>query len=77
VESRGNLGYPKENGGGPEAIGSTLHWGPFDSLNRFPMTHASYSLPSGTFNDDFHIFGMYWDEKEIYTYVDSDANKVL
>jgi len=28
VESRGNVGYPLEDGGGPESFGSTLHWGP-------------------------------------------------
>jgi len=77
VESRGNLNYPKEFGGGPESIGSTLHWGPDFFTNQFAKTHKVYSLPSGTFGDDFHTFGLYWDQNKLYTYVDSDSNRVL
>jgi len=76
VESRGNANYPR-NIGGCEAFGSTLHWGPDFFGNKFGKTHADYSLPSGTFNDDFHTFGLYWDDKVLYTYVDNPNNKVL
>lgn len=27
--------------------------------------------------DDFHIYGLYWNEDGLYTYIDSDDNKVL
>lgn len=27
--------------------------------------------------DDFHIYGLYWDEKVLYTYLDNDSNRVL
>lgn len=77
LESRGNLNYPKEQGGGVGSIGSTLHWGPDFFQNRFQMTHKQYDLPSGTFNDDFHVFGLYWSEDKIYTYIDNDSNRVL
>ena len=34
-------------------------------------------MNSGTLADDFHTYGLYWDDKVLYTYIDSDANKVL
>ena len=77
MESRGNLNYPTANGGGVGSIGSTLHWGPDFFQNRFPTTHKQYDLPSGTFNDAFHVFGLYWDETKMYTYIDNDSNRVL
>lgn len=77
MESRGNANYPKEYGGGISSFGSTLHWGPDFFQNRYKMTHQQYDLPSGTFNDDFHIFGLHWTEDRIYTYLDDDSNKVL
>lgn len=77
MESRGNVGYPKESGGGPETIASTLHWGPYFAANQYMKTHETYSLDNGTFADDFHIFGLYWSEDELYTYVDDPSNKVL
>ncbi|KAJ3269754.1 hypothetical protein HDV01_001055 [Terramyces sp. JEL0728] len=58
-------------------MGSTLHWGPDYSHNRYPQTHQTYTLPSGTFADDFHVFGMLWNSTNIITYVDSPTNIVL
>lgn len=78
MESRGNLNYPKQNGGGPETISSTMHWGSDFYTNQYMKTHKEYSLPNGkTFADDFHTFGLYWDDKILYTYVDNDTNRVL
>ncbi|RKO86347.1 concanavalin A-like lectin/glucanase domain-containing protein, partial [Blyttiomyces helicus] len=34
MESRGNLNYPAEYGGGVNTMGSTLHWGPSYTYNR-------------------------------------------
>lgn len=77
VESRGNRGYPAQYGGGPETIGTTLHWGPAFNADPFMKTHKTYSLNSGTFNDNFHTFGLVWTPTRIYSYVDSENNKVL
>jgi hypothetical protein len=74
MESRGNLNYP---GGGPESFASTLHWGPDFSTNQFEKTHAEKSIEAGTLADDFHTYGLYWDDKVLYTYLDTDDNKVL
>lgn len=39
MESRGNVNYPKEFGGGVESFGSTLHWGTDYFTNRITKTH--------------------------------------
>mmetsp|Transcript_10882 Transcript_10882/g.21273 ORF Transcript_10882/g.21273 Transcript_10882/m.21273 type:complete len:377 (+) Transcript_10882:879-2009(+) len=74
MESRGNApGYPA---GGNNMYASTLHWGPDWAHNQYPKTHASYTHPS-SLADDFHVYGLYWDENELYTYFDDPSNKVL
>ena len=35
MESRGNVNYPTASGGGVESFGSTLHWGPSWTANRY------------------------------------------
>ncbi|KAF9569993.1 hypothetical protein EC968_002352 [Mortierella alpina] len=71
VESRGN--GPEYAAGGHDQISSTLHWGPSYELNRYPLTHASYSLPDGTsFSDDFHVFTLEWRAEGLKTYVDDN-----
>lgn len=77
MESRGNVGYPKDAGGGPETFGSTMHWGPDFFTNQYMKTHADYTVASGTLADSFHTYGLYWDNKQLYTYIDNDSNKVL
>lgn len=63
METRGNMNYPFEKEGGIESIESTMHWGPGWPANAFLLTHKVYRLPSGTFNDGFHTFGLYWSDK--------------
>lgn len=49
----------------PNIVYGTLHWGP---------THTSsgtnYTLSSGVFNDQFHVFSMVWDANQIQLFVD-------
>mgnify|MGYP000874438770 CR=1 FL=1 len=74
MESRGNdASYPS---GGHDAFGSTLHWGPNWDQNRYKLTHADYKHPQ-SLGDDFHVYGLYWDANGLYTYIDSESNKVL
>eukprot|EP01089_Gocevia_fonbrunei_P018813 TRINITY_DN6466_c0_g1_i1.p1 TRINITY_DN6466_c0_g1~~TRINITY_DN6466_c0_g1_i1.p1 ORF type:complete len:291 (+),score=55.34 TRINITY_DN6466_c0_g1_i1:221-1093(+) len=75
VESRGNSA--SYSAGGVNTFGSTLHWGPYAGQDKYPSTHAMYKLPSGDFSQDFHVFGLVWNESIIYTYVDSPSNIVL
>ena len=76
LESRGNdASYSR---GGFNSFSSTLHWGPFYNMDPFNKTYASYIYRNGkNFNDDFHTFGMIWDETKIETYLDHPDNIVL
>jgi beta-glucanase (GH16 family) len=74
MESRGNINYPP---GGVDSYGSTLHFGPFWPLDPWQKAHRNYQLPSGTFHDAFHVFGLYWDESGIYTYLDNPNNRMM
>jgi beta-glucanase (GH16 family) len=75
MESRGNSeSYPA---GGVNCFGSTLHFGPFFGQDPYELTSTQKCLTSENFNDDFHIFGLVWNENEIYTYLDTDDNKVM
>ncbi|CAM9236821.1 unnamed protein product [Choristocarpus tenellus] len=81
VESRGNSPryFPGALfSGGHDTMSSTLHWGPYPALNRYHLTTGDFSLPSReSFGDRFHTFGLSWDETGLYTYVDSDDERVL
>ncbi len=55
-------------GSDPEEILGTIHFG-----GEWPMNvsaSSSYTLPSGTFDEDFHVFAIEWEEGEIRWYVD-------
>ena len=55
-------------GSEPDVIFGTLHYGASFPGNVFSSTE--YLLPSGTFNDDFHVFAMEWEFGEIRWYID-------
>jgi beta-glucanase (GH16 family) len=74
MESRGNNeAYP---GGGHDHFASTLHWGPNWDQNRYPLTHKDFKHTESLGNA-FHTYGLYWNEKGLYTYLDDPSNKVL
>ena len=74
MESRGNApSYPP---GGRDKFGSTLHWGPDWSTNSFNKTHQIYTS-SGDLSDDFHVYGLVWNETYIGTYLDTEDQVVL
>jgi len=74
LESRGNkASYPN---GGQDSFGSTLHWGPDWSHNKYELTHQTYKH-TDSLASDFHTYGLYWDDKELYTYFDDPSNVVL
>lgn len=74
MESRGNTnGYP----GGINTVASTMHWGPYWSVNQYELTHGEYTLSSGDFAKAFHTFGLTWTEKEMKFYIDTETVVVL
>jgi len=74
VESRGNVDYPA---GGSNSFGTTLHFGPFWPEDPYYLAHKQYTLPTGDFADEFHIFGLFWSNGTLYSYIDKDSQKVL
>ncbi|XP_003388466.2 PREDICTED: beta-1,3-glucan-binding protein-like [Amphimedon queenslandica] len=74
MESRGNaIGYSE---GGYDSFGSTLHWGIDYMYNFFPQTHKSVTIGT-TLANDFHVYGLIWNETYIGTYFDDESNVVL
>ncbi|MEM6675449.1 MAG: family 16 glycosylhydrolase, partial [Planctomycetota bacterium] len=55
-------------GQNPNRVFGTLHFGGTFPANT--QSGGAYTLPTGTFADDFHRFAMEWDETEIRWYVD-------
>lgn len=76
MESRGNANYDKSVGGA-ERVLSTLHWGPDFAGNSFQKTTNFQVAGSGLYSDDFHTYGLYWDDTVLYTYIDNPTNRVL
>nr|KAG5688615.1 hypothetical protein BaRGS_033431 [Batillaria attramentaria] len=74
MESRGNMDYhdPQGQSQGVNSIGSTMHFGPDYFHNAWPKAHAEKKLSSGTFADDFHKFGVEWDETAVKFTVDGE-----
>ena len=76
VEARGNA--PSYTYGGIDQIGSTLHFGPNYLYDAWSTTHQTYQLPPGQdFSQEFHVFGLYWNETIMFTYLDTPDNVVL
>ncbi|KAI9256012.1 concanavalin A-like lectin/glucanase domain-containing protein [Sporodiniella umbellata] len=67
MESRGNENYPFGN---RSQVLSTLHWGPNFNLNKYALTQAEIS---GSFADDFHVYGLEWSREGLRTYVNEQT----
>ncbi|MFK7979346.1 MAG: family 16 glycosylhydrolase, partial [Saprospiraceae bacterium] len=52
----------------PEEVFGTIHFGSSFETRRF--IGNEYQLPSGNFNEDFHVFAIEWEENAIRWYVD-------
>jgi len=44
--------------------------------NKYDLTLKEYTHTS-SLSSDFHIYGLYWDENRLYTYIDTPSNIVL
>jgi beta-glucanase (GH16 family) len=74
MESRGNLpSYPP---GGPNWYTSTLHWGPASTMDGAYRTSNSYTLQRGDYTERMHTYGLEWDARYIYTYLDTRLTQV-
>ncbi|KAK0636224.1 concanavalin A-like lectin/glucanase domain-containing protein [Bombardia bombarda] len=75
MESRGN-GYDYLPGGRDYYYGS-LHWGPSSATDAYWRTTSAKALKRGDFSTSFHTFGLEWDEKYIYFYLDNRLTQIL
>ncbi|TCJ14243.1 glycosyl hydrolase family protein [Flaviaesturariibacter flavus] len=53
----------------PNKVYGTLHYGPGPGSTQ---TSRGYTLPSGNFNDEFHVFSLEWKQDQIKWYVDNN-----
>ncbi len=53
----------------PNRVHGTIHFATPSLQHQYQGTF--YTLPQGTFNDDFHLFWIEWQQNEIKWYVDS------
>ena len=75
MESRGN-GYDYEAGGRDMYYGS-LHWGPSSLTDAYWRTTAAKRLKRGDFSESFHTFGLEWDEKYMYFYLNNRLTQII
>ena len=56
---------------------SSIPPGPYFPDDPYDLTTEQYCADSGDLSDDFHTYGLVWSKDEMYTYIDSEDNKVL
>jgi beta-glucanase (GH16 family) len=74
MESRGNP--PTYSAGGYDTFGSTLHFGPAWDANSYLKTHKTLK-PGVDLTEDFHVYGLIWNETYMGTYFDDETHPVL
>lgn len=74
-ESRGNNYTYKQ--GGNNIVSSALHWGPNLANDAWWRTNVKRKALHSTYSDRFHVFGLEWSEKYIFTYIDTRLLQVL
>ena len=66
-------------GSGNQTVWQTLHYGNgADKDNgKYAGNGTGWSLPEGTFNDDYHIFGLNWSKGKMEWYVDNQIVRTV
>lgn len=65
----GEIDIMELKGGEPNRSLATMHFGPGPNSTYISR---SYTLPSGTFNDEFHVFSIEWKQDQIKCFVDNN-----
>jgi beta-glucanase (GH16 family) len=75
MESRGN--NHTYSLGGNDKVSSALHWGPDPDNDAYlKTTNFKYALHS-EYGDAFHVYGLEWTEKYLFTFVDTRLLQVF
>lgn len=72
---RGNdASYPFR---GINYISSMLHWGPSLNYDRYYWTWGWTEQRRAYYNAGYHVYGLEWTDKYLWTYIDSRVNQVV
>jgi beta-glucanase (GH16 family) len=66
--SSGEIDIMEMLGHEPQRVHGTLHWG--DRVQRHMQKGEVFHLGNGTFADEFHVFGLEWEERTISWSID-------
>lgn len=77
LESRGNNYTYNTNGGGNDYAIGTLHWGPDTDNDAYSLSSKRKQALHSQYGDDFHVYGVEWTEKYLFTYVDTKLLQVM
>lgn len=69
MESRGN-NYTYAQGGN-NIVSSTLHWGPDSNNDGYYQNNVKRTALHTDYTKGFHTYGMEWNEKYLFTYIDT------
>lgn len=70
----GEIDMMEHKGGEASRVLGTLHYGPGPGSTYISR---NYTLPSGTFNDEFHVFSLVWEQDVIKWYVDNNLYSTI
>jgi beta-glucanase (GH16 family) len=68
AESRGNDAqtYPLGN----NIVSSSMHWGTASVNDRWRMSTGEWGGKRTKYSDDYHVYGLEWSEKYLFTWLD-------
>ncbi|KAF2214584.1 glycoside hydrolase family 16 protein [Cercospora zeae-maydis SCOH1-5] len=75
MESRGN-NYSYSMGGN-NIVSSTLHWGPDPGNDAWWRNNVKRKALHTTYSSQFHTYGLEWNEKYIFSYIDTRLLQVM
>jgi beta-glucanase (GH16 family) len=75
METRGN--NHTYSPGGNDVASSVLHWGPNPDNDAYRLTMNFKDALHSEFGDSFHIYGIEWSEKYLFTYIDTQLLQVF
>ncbi|KJZ74227.1 hypothetical protein HIM_06458 [Hirsutella minnesotensis 3608] len=74
MEARGNTRNYSE--GGRNYYYGTLHWGPTTETNAYWRTTNAKKIRRGDYSSGLHTFGVQWNPRYIYFYIDSRVHQI-
>lgn len=75
MESRGN--NHSYSLGGNDKVSGTLHWGPNADNDAWRITTNTMNALHSEYGEAFHVYGLEWSEKYLFTYIDTTLLQVL